>query len=95
MTALAAALLTAGTMLAAFGLAGFCLVATSAPCPADLAHARRLATAGRWSVALGALLLWTSPAHIGGITGLAFTLAISAAALSVITKARISIPAAA
>lgn len=95
MTALAAALLTAGFMLAASGTAGFCLVATSAPTAADLTHARRTATAGRWAVTSGALLLFTTPAHIGGITGLAFTLAIVAAALSILTKTRVRIPAAA
>jgi len=95
MTALAAALLTAGFMLAAFGLAGFCLIATSAPDPADLAHARRLATAGRWCVAAGVLLLLGAHVHIGGIVLLGFTLAVCAAAFSLLTKARISIPAAA
>lgn len=93
MTALAAALLTAGFMLAAFGLAGFCLNATSAPDIADLAHTRRLATAGRWSVAAGVVLLLDSHAHIGGIALLGFTIAVCAGAFSLLTKARIRIPA--
>lgn len=89
MPSLIAALLTAGTLLAAFGLAGFCLVATTAPARADLAHARRLATAGRWAVAVGVLLLWASPAHVGGILGLAVTAAICVATLSLLTKSPI------
>lgn len=84
---LIAALLTAGTLLAAFGLAGFCAVATTAPDRADLAHARRLATVGRWGVAIGVLLLWASPIQVGGILGLAVSLAICLGVLSLFTKA--------
>lgn len=86
MLTLIAALLTAGTLLAGFGVAGFCLVATTSPARADLAHARRLATAGRWAVAAGLLLLWSSPLHVAGIAGFAVTLAICAAVLSLLTK---------
>lgn len=89
MPTLIAALLAAGFVLAAFGTAGFCLVATGAPTRDDLAHARRLATAGRWAIAAGVLLLWTSPIQVGGIAGLAVTLAICAAVLSLLTKSPI------
>lgn len=89
MLTLIAALLTAGTVLTGFGTAGFCLVATTAPDRADLAHARKLATTGRWAVAAGLVLLWTSPLHVAGIAGLAVTLAICAATLSLLTKSPI------
>ena len=87
MLTLIAALLTAGTILAGFGTAGFCLVATSAPTTADLAHTRRMVTTGRWLVAAGVLLLWSSPLHVAGIAGLAVTLAICTGVLTLITKA--------
>lgn len=86
MLPLIAALLTAGTLLAGFGVAGFCLVATSAPTAADLVHARRLATAGRWLTAVGVLLLWSSPLHVAGVAGIAVTLATCAGVLTLITK---------
>lgn len=87
MLTLIAALLTAGTLLAGFGVVGFCLVATNCPASADLAHARRTATVGRWLTAAGILLLWTSPLHVAGIAGIAVTLAICAGVLSLLTKA--------
>lgn len=90
MLSLIAALLTAGTLLAGFGVAGFCLVATSAPSRADLAHTRRLATAGRWCVAAGVLLLWSSPLHVAGIAGIAVTLAICLGVLTLLTKSPIN-----
>jgi hypothetical protein len=90
---LIAVLLTAGTMLAGFGTAGFCLVATTAPTRADLEHARHIATAGRWAVALGVLLLWASPISVGGITGIAVTFAICTAVLSLLTKSPLRISA--
>lgn len=83
---LVASLLAAGTLLAGFGTAGFCLVATTAPARADLAHARRLATAGRWLVAAGIAALWSSPLHVAGVAGFAVTLAICAGVLSLLTK---------
>lgn len=84
---LIAALLTAGTLLAGFGVVGFCLVATTAPDRTDLAHARRLATAGRWLVTAGIVLLWSSPLHVAGIAGFAVTLAICTGVLTLLTKA--------
>lgn len=87
MTTLAAALLTAGFVLSVFGTSGFALVWTTAPDRADLIHARRLATAGRWATAAGLALLWSSPASVGGITGLCVTLAVLAAAATLLTKA--------
>lgn len=87
MLPLIAALLTAGTLLAGFGTVGFCLVATTAPASADLTHARRTATVGRWLIAAGILLLWTSPLHVAGIAGFAVTLAICTGVLSLLTKA--------
>lgn len=89
MLTLIAALLTAGTVLAGFGTAGFCLVATNGPTRTDLAHARKLATLGRWAVAAGLVLLWSSPLHVAGIAGLAVTIAICAATLSLLTKSPI------
>lgn len=91
MLILIAALIAAGAVLAGFGTAGFCLVATTAPSRHDLAHARRTATAGRWTGAAGLLLLWTSPVHVAGVTGIAVTLAICIGTLSLLTKARIPI----
>lgn len=87
MTMLAAVLLTAGFVLSVFGTGGFALVWSTAPDRTDLAHARRLATAGRWSTGAGLALLWTSPASIGGFAGLCVTAAILAAAATFLTKA--------
>jgi hypothetical protein len=86
---LIAALIAAGAVLAGFGTVGFCLVATNGPSRADLAHARKTATAGRWLIAAGVLLLWTSPLHVAGIGGLAVTLAICIGTLSLLTKSPI------
>lgn len=90
MLILIAALIATGAVLAVFGTAGFCLVATTSPTAADLTHARRVATAGRWCVAVGVLLLWTSPAHVAGITGILVTLAICTGCLTLITKSPIT-----
>lgn len=85
--AIVASLLAAGTVLAGFGTVGFYLVATTAPAAADLARTRHTATTGRWLIAAGLLLLWSSPLHVAGITGLAVTLATCTGVLSLLTKA--------
>lgn len=89
MTAITVALLAIGAILTAVGTAGFWYVANTAPDPADLQLARRLATAGRWAAGIGLSQICAEPTRPGGIALGALLVVAMLVVASLITKANL------